>query len=273
MTNIQNIRNEQASAASGRPCGRGTVFGPLRGDRSGRAYMRVDCKKLSCPRCGPFRAKKYRQAVSKRAEEKKLTRLMTLTLDPAKCSVPDSVAYLRRCFNKFRVSLCRFSERAGYRQISFIAIVELQKSGMAHLHVLISVSLPQDWISQAWQMVGGGRIVDIRSVDVHRIGAYLSKYLTKNLLNSVPAKKKRISTSRDIHLFEKKEPLGWEWTRIAIDSFYSGVPLGTPLIGFRFDDVGVQYFAVPEQKRNTGFWLDLMDWKRRLRRMEGKATR
>jgi hypothetical protein len=46
------------------------------------------------------------------------------------------------------------------------------------------------WISQAWQSVGGCRIVDIRLVDIHRVGAYLSKYLTKDLLLSAPACKK-----------------------------------------------------------------------------------
>ena len=86
-------------------------------------------------------------------KKNRLTRLMTLTLDPQKCAAEDSVAYLRKCFSKFRVSLLRRYDKT----LSFIAVVELQKSGMAHLHVLIGIYIDQDWISQAWQRVGGGR--------------------------------------------------------------------------------------------------------------------
>jgi hypothetical protein len=139
---------------------------------------------------------------------------LTLTLDPKRCAVEDSVAYLRQCFAKFRVALLR---RFG-KSLSFIAVVELQQSGMAHLHVLVGVHIEQAWISQAWQAVGGGSIVDIRSVDVHCIHAYLAKYLTKDLLLSVSAKKKRISNSRDIHLTEKKPMSEWQWSPDSIHS-------------------------------------------------------
>ncbi len=224
-----------------RYCSRGTVSGPLRDDHQNYGFLRVDCKKLACPRCGPKKAKQYRRAIGKRAEEGRLTRLMTLTLDPARCGAKDSVAYLRKCFSKFRVSLLR---RLG-KTISYIAVVELQKSGMAHLHVLIGVFIDQAWISQAWQSVGGGRIVDIRLVDVHRVNAYLSKYLTKDRLLSVPAKKKRVSTSRDIHLFELKEKLGWVWSKAPIDQHYADL-LRRGLIPDRVseDDGGLAFFAV-----------------------------
>jgi len=192
-----------------RSCSMGTVFGPSPERPGHLTYVRSDCKRLTCPRCGPKRAFRYRQAIGVHAEEHRLTRMMTLTLDPKKCPVDDSVAYLRKCFSKFRVSLLR---RLGH-SVSFIAVVELQKSGMAHLHVLIGVYLEQRWIKEAWQRIGGGQIVDIRTVDVHRIKRYLSKYLTKDLLLSVPAKKKRISTSRDIRLFEKRTQPGWIWSK------------------------------------------------------------
>jgi hypothetical protein len=44
--------------------------------------------------------------------------------------------------------------------------------------------------------VGGGRIVDIRLVDMHRISRYLSKYLTKELLLSAPKRSRRVTVSR-----------------------------------------------------------------------------
>lgn len=63
--------------------------------------------------------------------------------------------------------------------------------------------MPQVWVSQAWQSVGGGRIVDIRMVDIHRVALYVSKYLTKGLLDSVPPGMRRYSCSRNIQLFTR----------------------------------------------------------------------
>jgi hypothetical protein len=167
--------------------------------------------------------------------------MMTLTLDPKLVKVEDSVSYLRNCFSKFRVSLLRRFGRA----ISFIAIVELQKSGMAHLHVLIGVYIEQRWLSEAWQSVGGGRIVDIRYRDIHRIGAYLSKYLTKDLLLMVPANKKRISTSRDIRLLEKRDPSGWRWSNDLIGRHYlSALRCRSNIYDLCEDDGGMKSFVV-----------------------------
>jgi hypothetical protein len=165
---------------------------------------------------------------------------MTLTLDPKKVAEKDSVTHLRDCFSKFRVTLLR---RFG-KSVSFIAVVELQNSGMAHLHVLIGIYIDQAWISQAWQSVGGGKIVDIRMVDVHRVNAYLAKYLTKDLLLSVPASKKRISTSRDIKLFEKKQASGWGWIRTRIEKLHAKFTAsGCQLERITEDDIGLVFFV------------------------------
>ena len=99
-------------------------------------------------------------------------------------------------------------------------------------------------------MQGGGRVVDIRSVQVHRISAYLSKYLTKDLLLSVPAKKKRISTSRDISLFDKREPSGWQFARLPNEYFWDWIPYGTPLEAINVDEVGIRFFAILEDLRD-----------------------
>jgi hypothetical protein len=102
-------------------------------------------------------------------------------------------------FNKFRVSLLR---KFGC-SVTYIAILEFHQSGIPHLHVLIDRFVVQRWISESWSALGGGKIVDIRSVDVHRISHYLAKYLTKELLMSAPLRSRRVTTSRSIHLIEK----------------------------------------------------------------------
>lgn len=113
-----------------------------------------------------------------------------------------------------RVSLKR---RLG-KSPEFIAVLELHRSGVPHLHVLVGAYLPQDWLSAAWQAVGGGRIVDIRFVDVHKISAYLSKYFTKNSLTEIPSGVSRFSCSKGISLWARaaKNP-GWWLSKVSID--------------------------------------------------------
>jgi hypothetical protein len=114
------------------------------------------------------------------------------------------VKHINQSWAKLRVYLSR---RYGER-ISFIRILELQKKGQAHFHILMDRFIPFEWIKDAWQAVGGGG-VDIRFVDIHRVAGYLSKYLTKELFVDFPRGKRRYSTSKDIKLVEKKDSSGW----------------------------------------------------------------
>ena len=130
------------------------------------------------------------------AEREQLTRFLTLTLDPAAIR-GDSVRYLRKVFNKFRLYL----RRKYSSSIKYIAVLEFHQSGIAHLHVLVDRFIPWDWIRQSWSALGGGQVVFIKYVDVHRISRYLSKYLTKELLLSAPMRSRRVTTSRSLHLY------------------------------------------------------------------------
>jgi hypothetical protein len=81
--------------------------------------------------------------------------------------------------------------------------------------------MDQSWISAAWQAVGGGRIVDIRLVDIHRIAPYLSKYLTKEFLTfAMKPRQRRDSTSRDIVLFVKQTSGIWTMLRVRLDYLF-----------------------------------------------------
>jgi len=58
---------------------------------------------------------------------------------------------------------------------------------MPHLHILIKWYIPQAWISENWEALGGGRIVYVQAVrDLHRISWYFSKYLAKDASLSAP---------------------------------------------------------------------------------------
>ncbi len=175
-------------------------------------FHRMNCKSWNCSFCGPRRAKRYKHTIRETAEALQLCRFMTLTLDPSKIE-GDPVRYLNATFAKLRVYLQR--HHRGSPQ--YIRVLEYQKNGNPHFHILIDRCIEVEWIRKAWVAVGGGYMVDIRLVDVHRVSRYLSKYLTKDLLMSAPFRSRRVTTSRGIKLFEKKaSEFKWELLRVSI---------------------------------------------------------
>ena len=100
-----------------------------------------------------------------------------------------------------RVLLTRLNDG---KSVDFVGVLEFQENGNAHLHVLLGKYIRQKWLSLAWQSIGGGKIVDIQQVDVHRVSAYLSAYLTGtkvvHTLNLLPMRARIFTTSRSIRL-------------------------------------------------------------------------
>lgn len=137
--------------------------------------------------------------------------MLTLTLDPAKLSGQDSTIYINEVFAEFRVYMKR---RLGINP-KYIRVLEYQKKGNAHLHILLDCYLKQDWVSKAWDKLGGGKIAHIRRVDMHRASHYLSKYLTKEMLMTAPKRTRRVTTSRSIQLNPKRASNS-TWTLIHI---------------------------------------------------------
>jgi hypothetical protein len=199
-----------------RYCGTKTLKG-IAADSTVSRFIRLDCKTWGCAHCGPKRAKRYKAAIRAVAEREQLNKFLTLTLDPAKIK-GSPVRYLRRVFNKFRVYLLR---KYG-KSIKYIAVLEFQKNGNPHLHVLVDRFIRQRWISGVWSALGGGKIVDIKFVDVHRVSRYLSKYLTKELLLSAPPRSRRVTSSRGIHLLEKRvSEISWRLLQLSIFHLFS----------------------------------------------------
>lgn len=161
--------------------------------------------------------------------------MATLTLDRKR--IPRGVRsdrYIRECWRKMRVLLSRkFGET-----LPFVGVLEFQKNGVAHLHVLLGVYVPQAWLSLAWQSIGGGKIVDIRFVDVHRVSAYLAVYLAGDkvlhTLELLPKRARIFTTSRSIVLWGKKTKTGWFLRRASIASLFDAAQNPS---GVRFDPV------------------------------------
>jgi len=183
----------------------GPVPGPT-GERVG--YARMYCKAWDCAYCGPRKAARVCKLIAAAAKAHGLNRFLTLTLDPKKCTGEENkVRYIRDVWRKFRVYLTRKHGNT----VEFISVLEEHKSGIPHLHVLVDRYIKQAWISGAWNALGGGRIADIRFVaDLDKIGYYLGKYLSKEMLLGHGPGVRRYSTSRGVKLIPKKEKTaGW----------------------------------------------------------------
>lgn len=158
------------------------------------------------------------------ASEHKLQRMATLTLDPKRIPSRERTdRYIRECWRKMRVLLAR--QYGG--SLPFVGVLEFHKNGRAHLHVLLGRYIPQLWLARAWQSIAGGKIVDIRYVDVHRVSAYLAVYLAggkiAHTLGLLARRARIFTTARCIRLWPKKEASGWKLRRVGIEQLFDAV--------------------------------------------------
>lgn len=135
------------------------------------------CKQWGCDACGPWLKKRLRRGIINQAEANELQRFLTITLPSSVRGLApaDQWRIEQRVWNRLRNRLVR-----KYPKLRFLWVREPHKNGTPHRHALISHYIPQTWLSQVVADCGGGRVVDIRFVDAHRVGAYLSKYLSKD---------------------------------------------------------------------------------------------
>lgn len=204
----------RASRPKRRGCGAFTLIGSKEGKYQ---HLRSKCKSYRCGVCGPYKLRCVRKRIVALSVQHGLFRFLTLTLDPSKLDpnwdLQAEIAYLRDCWRKMRV----YIERELGHRLVFIAVVELQDNGRPHLHLLIGSYLAQSWISNAWDALGGGKIVDIRRVQIKRVAAYLAKYITEEDMCEYPARVRRFSTSRGLALFERTKSSAWRLFRTAIE--------------------------------------------------------
>ena len=104
----------------------------------------------------------------------------------------------------------------------FIAVVELQGNGNPHLHLLVGSYLPKAWISAAWQSLGGGWATRIQHADLHRVAAYLAKYVTDQSACDLPPGTRRFSASRGLAIFDRSKGDGvWQLVKTNIEHLRS----------------------------------------------------
>jgi hypothetical protein len=102
-------------------------------------------------------------------------RFFTLT-SPGEDDAVTSYAEFQKRWHRFQARL-----RRRYGTVEYVAVVERQKRGAAHVHVVYrGPYIPWQWLGRAASESGFGKIVDIRK-PAKRIERYLAKYLTKEL--------------------------------------------------------------------------------------------
>jgi hypothetical protein len=206
-------------------CGNKTVVGPVKGKPGLFGHAALFCQSYRCGRCRNPKLKKVRARIAQIATEHKLQRMATLTLDPKR--IPKGARtdrYLRECWRKMRVSLAREFGKS----LPFVGVLEFQKNGNAHLHVLVGQYISQGWLSSAWAAIGGGKVADIRWVDVHRVSAYLSVYLAGDkvlkTLELLPKRARIFTTARCIVLWGKKAKSGWRMLHADLSELFDLIP-------------------------------------------------
>ncbi len=184
-------------------------------DGSRQTYIRQGCG--SCDWCLKRRCRRWLKRIARTAETHRLTRLLTLTLDPAKLSDTGVVIvarHLRRTWAKFRTYLSR---RYG-TSLRYIAVTETgRRTTHLHLHILLGRYVPQPWISDVWDRLGGGRIVDVRYVDVQNVSRYLAKYVTKDSFPRSLLRRLRQFTASVRTWVDLKTAWSWVWDPASLE--------------------------------------------------------
>ena len=149
---------------------------------------KINCNSWRCPNCSIVKAIKARYLIRETAVLNNLFYFLTLTLDPSK--IPSEFLsegnnrtheYILKIFNTFATDLRRKTKEP----LNYIWVLEFQKNGRAHLHILLNQYIDKKLIDEIWIRVGGGKINWVtKAQSVEALSFYLSNYIVKGLKNN-----------------------------------------------------------------------------------------
>jgi len=166
-------------------------------------YTKRNCNSWTCPHCQFKRALKVKYLLRDVIVLNKLSYFLTLTLDPSK--IPPSYTkntheYITKLFNHFITVIKRKKFKYHHKiknryytlnfksqgdKLKYVWVIEFQKNGNAHLHILFSKYLPIDIIRKVWSHVGGGNMMRIEKVfSLEGVSHYVSDYIVKGIHNN-----------------------------------------------------------------------------------------
>ncbi|MBA7546038.1 hypothetical protein ES705_38421 [subsurface metagenome] len=142
-------------------------------DRSHIVVVPVRCKAWECPKCGPLKRAAWIQKIISGNPERE----MTLTMPAQNCHDPVQAAI----FLKGAIKCLVPKIRRQFGTFEYVLVWELTLKGVPHAHIVFrGTYIPQSWLAQSWKKLGGGYIVDIRSLkSVPARAFHATKYLAK----------------------------------------------------------------------------------------------
>lgn len=121
-------------------------------------------------------------------------KFLTLTFSDNKTDVQE-------CNVLFKAFIRKLREVKHISNLKYLAVIEFQKRGAVHYHVLLNIPyIPQNEIQDLW----GHGFVSINAIEhVDNIGAYIVKYMTKDNIDKRLRGQKAYLFSRNLHKPEK----------------------------------------------------------------------
>ena len=131
-----------------------------------------NCNSWDCEECRKRKASLLKSRIKAGITEQSW-KLLTLTVDPKKVSLHDSLLQFSTWWDVFLKRL-----RRKFPDIQFIKVLEFQTNGYPHLHIILNKYIYKPWIIKNWTNIGGGQIVDIKPIKNTSVASYVSCYLS-----------------------------------------------------------------------------------------------
>jgi hypothetical protein len=190
-------------------CGHSLLYNPKE-----HVLKKSHCNCFSCSQCRPRLQRQLLNSIVSLAEKHHLTRQLIITVPGvefrSKVSPDESFAYASKKFNDFRTL---YKRRFGHN-LEYIALMRSQDSGYCHYHILVGAYIPKKWLDQTMNSLKLG-FPYIDYVDVHRLGAYLSKYWYKEHEWFIPKNKRHYSHSAGLTIDKFASPDPWYFMRFS----------------------------------------------------------
>ena len=164
------------------------------------------CKSWTCPKCRAKKAKRYAKRTFDMFQGVEHVRFLTVTFDRSR-GLLETWIEAAKCWNRFRTA---FVKR--YGKVKYCRVVEPQRDGYPHYHILLDRYIPPGWLTRELKSAGFGKIRHIRLITSKEAFYYVLKYLKKEwrktmadeILKQITIR--RYNTSREVG--EDKETKG-----------------------------------------------------------------
>lgn len=148
-------------------------------------YTGIPCNFWTCPDCCIKKALQVKYLLRDVIKLNNLNCFLTLTLDPKKIPtdyIDDTHKYITKIFNHFITILKRHKVNKSNLELKYVWVIEFQKNGNAHMHILFNKFLPIKVIRSLWLHVGGGVQMKAEQADsLIGISNYISDYIVKGI--------------------------------------------------------------------------------------------